>query len=99
VVDGADLPGVAAALRFRQELRQRRLECPGRYPTGHDKPVDLDGGSGIGTAMTEQAKPDPADVPNLKEFDPPAEETDAKLAQQPGPTPGEEHLKPVDGEG
>ncbi len=46
--------------------------------------------------MTEQAKPDPADVPNLKEFEPPAEETDAKLAQQPGPTPGEEHLKPAD---
>jgi hypothetical protein len=41
-------------------------------------------------------QPDPAEEPNLKEFDPPAEETDAELAQQPGPTPGEEHLKPVD---
>jgi hypothetical protein len=46
--------------------------------------------------MTEQAKPDPANVPNVKEFDPPAEETDAELAQQPVPMPGEEHLRPVE---
>jgi hypothetical protein len=37
-------------------------------------------------------KPDPADVPNLEEFRPPTEETDAELAQRPYPTPGEEHL-------
>lgn len=42
------------------------------------------------------SRPDPAEVPNLKEFDPPTEETDPGLTQQPGPTPGEEHLKPVD---
>ncbi|HYH51957.1 MAG TPA: hypothetical protein VEG38_20620 [Acidimicrobiia bacterium] len=41
-------------------------------------------------------RPDPAEKPNLKEFDPPTEETDADLAQQPQPTPGEEHLKPVE---
>ena len=44
-------------------------------------------------------KPDPADVPNLEEFDPPAEETDARKAQEPGPVAGEEHLKPADGQG
>ena len=44
----------------------------------------------------EQNRPDPAEKPNLKEFDPPAEETDAEIAQQPQPTLGEEHLKPVD---
>ena len=41
-------------------------------------------------------RPDPAEVPNLKEFDPPTEETDPELAQQPVPMPGEEHLKPVE---
>ena len=45
--------------------------------------------------MTPAPKPDPADVPNLKEFDPPAEETDAEVAQEAVPRPGEEHLKPV----
>jgi hypothetical protein len=45
--------------------------------------------------MTSPTKPDPADVPNLKEFEPPAEETDPEAAQQPFPTPGDEHLKPV----
>jgi hypothetical protein len=46
--------------------------------------------------MTERPDADPADVPNLKEFDPPAEETDPEVTQQPQPTPGEEHLKPVE---
>jgi hypothetical protein len=45
--------------------------------------------------MADDRRPDPAEVPNLKEFDPPEEETDAGKAQEPGPTPGEEHLKPV----
>ena len=45
--------------------------------------------------MADDPRPDPAEVPNPKEFDPPKEETDAQKAQEPGPTPGDEHLKPV----
>jgi hypothetical protein len=46
--------------------------------------------------MSEESRPDPADVPNLKEFESPQEETDPDIAQEPQPTPGEEHLRPVD---
>jgi len=45
--------------------------------------------------MNEEERPDPANVPNPKEFEPPAEETDADLAQEPFPTPGDEHLGPT----
>ena len=48
--------------------------------------------------MADEHAPDPADVPNLKEFQPPTEATDPDLAQQPGPTAGEEHLAPTDHE-
>ncbi len=49
--------------------------------------------------MDEQRKPDPAETPNLKEFQAPTEETDPDLAQQAVPAPGEEHLKPVGDDG
>jgi hypothetical protein len=49
--------------------------------------------------MTEQTRPDPADVPNLKEFESPKEETDADVAQEAYPTPGEEDLRPVEDHG
>jgi hypothetical protein len=57
-----------------------------------------DATGGYAGAMTSHGRPDPADVPNPKEFEPPTEETDADLAQQPAPTPGEEHLNPVGNE-
>lgn len=50
---------------------------------------------GYGRTTTAEERPDPADVPNPEESEPPAEETDADMAQQPFPTPGDEHLKPV----
>ena len=39
--------------------------------------------------------PDPADVPPEAEFRPPQEVTDPQAAQQPFPTPGDEHLVPA----